>query len=818
MVSITDIYKTGVTVFKIYTVIQSVFQDYLDIDITVDPLSVPDQVLGKIDVFLSPNSTAQIERLVNKTTVEYAKIESIVRDARICVEKVVNKTKVTKSIDDARDGMCNCFNFDGHGVISPIKSFCKKQNTCLIGNWTAFVGAVLMIPAGLFLIIMTIIKKRKSCCLGSCNSHGGPVIPLNMLDSYKNRFAHAFCFCVSVSRISNVILGDTRAVLGPDIYNELSKWPPYLNLFIRAICAIVIAIVCYPLFTCLSTKRRFVGAIFGFCYCTIWFCLECWKEKQVYDCYDHDVVQNTLYLILIDLPSLVCLVVLAFIFAKIAYKCIQKHGLYLQLLLAEEEVDWQDEYFYHYTRKLLTGNKSFIATTEMEIDGLEQIKEKVQNKDGKIKTEKKFKNKIKDIMYSNVPEFRYSTRIICAIAVSAVTIYMMILIIAFFGYFVIDKTLNSFVYGDRFENILKAIGWEDYLEMFKVHFGILITCYYVSVAVGAIKVWVVITNMMSWYRKQIIKLRKGDKRWLPTSIRKAVFENNDDSVVDLVTSSMKYAGYQVSYIAWSFIVFTLMLWVGLAIAGSLVFYPLSKWDWNPPTFTWLFLKIWPVIVIAVALIISQTLASKFFFVYGDGKSLAVNNRNAFHIYSYFMFYFNIFAGLASCLTRIIFQIIFGILFLERVQKSVLPRSYEKRDPGYNAYLGYLLVEHTHANPVLTVFIHLCMDKAKHNYNAEEVEASYSPTEDGHKIQLQNRLSRVDMSKRYLIVRNRFFLMLTLIRNPGLGKYRKKERRLARKNIWHVVTEKEEIKESKQTEQNEEVYINDDINSVNFCVT
>lgn len=50
-----------------------------------------------------------------------------------------------------------------------------------------------------------------------------------MLDSYKNRFAHAFCFCVSVSRISNVILGDTRAVLGPGIYNEVSAWPPWLN-------------------------------------------------------------------------------------------------------------------------------------------------------------------------------------------------------------------------------------------------------------------------------------------------------------------------------------------------------------------------------------------------------------------------------------------------------------------------------------------------------------------------------------------------------------------------------------------------------------
>ena len=56
-------------------------------------------------------------------------------------------------------------------------------------------------------------------------------------------------------------------------------------------------------------------------------------------------------------------------------------------------------------------------------------------------------------------------------------------------------------------------------------------------------------------------------------------------------------------------------------------------------------------------------------------------RRAYHILSYFMFYFNIFLGMVSCLLRIILGVILGVIFLSRLQKSSLPRSYERRDPG-----------------------------------------------------------------------------------------------------------------------------------------
>jgi len=48
-----------------------------------------------------------------------------------------------------------------------------------------------------------------------------------------------------------------------------------------------------------------------------------------------------------------------------------------------------------------------------------------------------------------------------------------------------------------------------------------------------------------------------------------------------------------------------------------------------------------------------------------------------------MFFFNVFLGLVSCILRIIIGLVLGVVFMQRLAKSTLPRSYERRDPGNN---------------------------------------------------------------------------------------------------------------------------------------
>ena len=57
------------------------------------------------------------------------------------------------------------------------------------------------------------------------------------------------------------------------------------------------------------------------------------------------------------------------------------------------------------------------------------------------------------------------------------------------------------------------------------------------------------------------------------------------------------------------------------------------------------------------------------------------NRRLFHVCTFFLFFFNIFLGVFSCLKRIIVGAVLGVMFLGRTQKSVIPRDFELKDPG-----------------------------------------------------------------------------------------------------------------------------------------
>ena len=70
----------------------------------------------------------------------------------------------------------------------------------------------------------------------------------------------------------------------------------------------------------------------------------------------------------------------------------------------------------------------------------------------------------------------------------------------------------------------------------------------------------------------------------------------------------------------------------------------------------------------------------FFYVSFHNPVLFVFRR-LFHVCTFFLFFFNIFLGVVSCLKRIFIGAILGVMFLGRTQKSVLSRDFELKDPG-----------------------------------------------------------------------------------------------------------------------------------------
>ncbi|VDI19263.1 Hypothetical predicted protein [Mytilus galloprovincialis] len=85
------------------------------------------------------------------------------------------------------------------------------------------------------------------------------------------------------------------------------------------------------------------------------------------------------------------------------------------------------------------------------------------------------------------------------------------------------------------------------------------------------------------------------------------------------------------------------------------------------------------------------------------KALALENLNFFNILSFLMFFFHVIIGFVSCLTRITAGLWISLISLARIDKNMLPKGYEKQDTGYSAYIGMLMVEVHHRNPVASVF-------------------------------------------------------------------------------------------------------------------
>ena len=83
------------------------------------------------------------------------------------------------------------------------------------------------------------------------------------------------------------------------------------------------------------------------------------------------------------------------------------------------------------------------------------------------------------------------------------------------------------------------------------------------------------------------------------------------------------------------------------------------------------------------------------------------NRRLFHVCTFFLFFFNIFLGVFSCLKRIIVGAVLGVMFLGRTQKSVIPRDFELKDPGLSdrSILWPLLGSLTYPN-LINLSLHL----------------------------------------------------------------------------------------------------------------
>jgi len=557
----------------------------------------------------------------------------------------------------------------------------------------------------------------------------GLCIPVNLVDSYENRFAFACAFGATATKcLSILFLSDYGEIFTP----EFNQWiqspevPSFTGIIWKIIAMIVIGVTYYPLFACMATDYKITGFVIGLFYSALWIFFEVYGFVQ---CPEYNSLVFPGDSLAFQAPVFLCLVYLFFKYLFLLIKAI--YTRYRPYACPKDvENEWMTFYKYRYVVKLL---------------------EPVPKEHRSPTT---FRERVRGKIYKWKPEFKYSTRVVCTYFISFVGIYEILILFVVIGGVLL--WLRDVVPENSLINANDIREW--------LFIGAVST--FVSVGLTGIYSVLLVANMLSWYRGHLLRLQRGEKEFLPI----AIFSRNPSAIT---TATLKYSGFQVAYLCWGVTIAILTLTVVGFVIGQQIILPMV--DGSFDSFLWLKLKdLWPAVVISLVFFWIQLLLAKYVFLINKDTTLALDNRRLFHVCTFFLFFFNIFLGVVSCLKRIVIGAVLGVMFLGRTQKSVISRDFELMDPGFNAYVGYLLLEHTHANPVLVTFCQLLIKTMIDRQASEKEEANHvvEGTSSGPlSIELSNRPLQHRNSRR---IRNRWHLLITLHNNSSLQEHRRSD--------------------------------------------
>ncbi|XP_068736377.1 stimulated by retinoic acid gene 6 protein-like [Montipora capricornis] len=178
--------------------------------------------------------------------------------------------------------------------------------------------------------------------------------------------------------------------------------------------------------------------------------------------------------------------------------------------------------------------------------------------------------------------------------------------------------------------------------------------------------------------------------------------------------------------------------------------------------------------------ILQVLLAHFVFRNRDFPKIVitVDNRRLFSIVSFFLFFQNILVGIFSFFSRLLKGMALGFFFLSRVDRTCLMHGFQNFDQGFVAYLGFLDLLVAHSHPMMLVFCQLLINRNKERGLIDSTASEETGTA---ATVYPHRLGIPRVSHKAI---NRWFVAVTLTRNPSLIQYRRQESRGA-KTVLHV---------------------------------
>ncbi|KAJ8247651.1 hypothetical protein GJAV_G00248700 [Gymnothorax javanicus] len=564
--------------------------------------------------------------------------------------------------------------------------------------------------------------------LPECCGRFSVVVPLDVIDSLKNRWSYGFAFGV----VSSSVL-----LLFAQEYLPLSV-PPWARAFVYLVGALEVGLAYYPFFACLSTPFRFVGAVLGILYTLTWTILSLWDMVTC----PSGAVLGKFQKPLLQWPRLLCLIFLLGRFTQILIKAIRCN---LWLECEQEEVMLQNHQAKHV--------QLLLSTAQPEQQRLSQ---------GGLK--RWFERNI----YEWDPCFKFPNRMIGTSIVCFIGLYAITLA---------DYSLSDHVF-DKMDNLLVSLSRLAASCNSTVNQFTHLTAQFKHFSQVAREIWFATTifasltsalhmfhmlacyrfvwlSVLSCYRKHLKRLWVGQKSFMPER-----FQNPSSAVS--VAAITRYSGWQIAYTMWGYLIVHFgQFVVGLLLAYSLVL-PIQQGR-GLAVLSGLGMVLLTVGVV-IGLVILQIGLVHIFFLQDKispsdkQKPLALNNRKAFHNFTYFFFFYNVMMGLGNCVLRLTVSGVLGTWLVSRIDRSIVQHGYEVLDPGYSTWIGMIFADHYHSNPVMICFCHLLLARRRERAGRAPLSDSQSNTSSA--------------CVRSVKIRQRWFLLYTLMKNPQLTQLRR----------------------------------------------
>ncbi|XP_026990493.1 stimulated by retinoic acid gene 6 protein-like isoform X3 [Tachysurus fulvidraco] len=560
-----------------------------------------------------------------------------------------------------------------------------------------------LLPAVLIILLLSFVQQRKKIyafekrflCL---SGRFGLVVPVDFTSTQENRWSYAFAFGAITGQMVNLIFG---------ISDPLPfTLPSYLKVFVYMAAAMKVGMACMPLFCCLSTPHKLLGGVLGLLFSLFWFTMSMYELVW---CSESTASKGGLrdYLLehewLLDLPPLLCL---GFLVCQFRYQTVM--DILKRLKKHNQQQTEENKEQYKYVQRLL------------------------QRLDERSLQKSWFQRKV----YEWDPYFKFPNRIIATVVLCFLSLYMMVLlelVITSYGFVLLDHMWDA---------LSHLFTKSDFITSeFTKHLNYFKCSWYVSSACAIFSSVVHISRVLVCYRKQIKSLWAGQKIYLPRKYR--------PSPTSSLGGLLKYPSYQIAFTLWGYLIVHLALFVGILVFVYTVISPI----WTNGFQHWLtdLIIVLANFFVLLAVMGLQRMFIHLFFLQDKNspmdkdKPLALNNRKVFHNVNYFLFFFNVILGVMSCMMRFMKSSAVGLMLLPCIERAIMPQGFERLDKCYCTWVGMIITDHHHSNPVLLCFCHLLLRRVRVDENL--------CFRSEHAVREQ--------------ARTRWFLMYTLVRNPKL---------------------------------------------------